>query len=411
MTRIVVTDGEERAALAAVRSLGQAGFKVSVCAASERSLAGASRFASDQYLTPNPLSNPGDFFRSVLGLCQDIGAEVLLPMTDAALEAILPERNRFSRICIPFPEYDAYRRISDKAGLMVQARDRSVPVPIEVRLESPSDERALKSVPAFPLVIKPSRSVVSSGREKQKVSVSRANNEIELRRQVGHYPPGAYPLLLQQHIRGTGEGAFFLMRDGRPLARFAHRRLREKPPTGGVSVYREAIPLADDVEAYSLRLLEDFQWSGVAMVEFRRSSDDGQAYLMEVNGRFWGSLQLAIDAGVDFPRLLVESALGLPIEPIREYRVGVRSRWWLGDADHLLVRLRDAARAQHPHRELVPAMGAIARFLLPWRPGDRSEVMRLSDASPGLRELRDWMTSLGSRGSPATGAGRSHGNS
>ena len=38
------------------------------------------------------------------------------------------------------------------------------------------------------------------------------------------------------------------------------------------------------------------------MVEFKHDERDGVPKLMEINGRFWGSLQLAIDAGVDFPR-------------------------------------------------------------------------------------------------------------
>ena len=66
------------------------------------------------------------------------------------------------------------------------------------------------------------------------------------------------------------------------------------------------------------------------MVEYKRDSATGQPYLMEVNGRFWGSLQLAIDSGVDFPRILVACALGEHGQQMPSYRVGVRSRWWWG---------------------------------------------------------------------------------
>jgi len=40
------------------------------------------------------------------------------------------------------------------------------------------------------------------------------------------------------------------------------------------------------------------------MVEFRVDARDGTAKLMEVNPRFWGSLQLSILSGADFPYLL-----------------------------------------------------------------------------------------------------------
>jgi predicted ATP-grasp superfamily ATP-dependent carboligase len=59
-------------------------------------------------------------------------------------------------------------------------------------------------------------------------------------------------------------------------------------------------------------LLGQFDWQGVAMVEFKVEANTGTPYLLEVNGRFWGSLQLAIDAGVDFPALLVDAATGKP---------------------------------------------------------------------------------------------------
>lgn len=394
MSRVIVTDGEQRAALATVRSLGRAGYQVSVCSSTRKSLAGASRFVEDQHLTPNPLHDPAGFLEATSALCADLKVQVLLPITDAALEAILPARSRFPATRIPFAEVGTYRRASDKAELMLRARELGIPTPKEIRLESRRDELNDNLDPLFPLVIKPSKSVIITAEGKQKVSVKRAQDRTELEAGLRKLPAGAYPLLLQENIEGHGEGGFFLFENGEPLAQFAHRRIREKPPSGGVSVYREAVPMAEDVRLHSLTLLRDLDWNGVAMVEFRRSIKDGRPYLMEINGRFWGSLQLAIDAGVDFPRLLVDSAVGLPTEPVRKYRTGIRSRWWLGDLDHLLIRLRGGVAAQHLSPELGSRAGALARFLVPWRPGDRSEVMRLSDPGPGVRELIDWAKEL-----------------
>src|ERR1044071_2712170 len=78
------------------------------------------------------------------------------------------------------------------------------------------------------------------------------------------------------------------------------------------------------------------------MLEYKRDSKTGRACLIEVNGRFWGSLQLGIDAGVDFPRLLVDQELGRDVRGPAEYRVGIRSRWEWGDVDQLISRLRGA---------------------------------------------------------------------
>src|SRR6185503_13811539 len=160
-------------------------------------------------------------------------------------------------------------------------------------------------------------------------------------------PTAAFPVLLQREVSGAGEGFFALRWEGRIVAMFAHRRLREKPPWGGVSVYRESIPLADDLAGPGARLLEALDWNGVAMVECKRDASTGRHAIMEINGRFWGSLQLAIDAGVDFPELLVRCVAGETVLGPRAYRFGVRSRWFWGDVDHLYLRLRQGgARLQ-----------------------------------------------------------------
>lgn len=208
------------------------------------------------------------------------------------------------------------------------------------------------------------------------------------------YPPEAYPLLVQERVVGPGLGVFLLAWDGRTLAAFAHRRIREKPPTGGVSVYRESVAVEPDLRAYSEQLLEHFRWRGAAMVEFKRDTRTGTAYLMEINGRLWGSLQLAIDAGVDFPAFLVEAALGAPRAEVGSFREGIRCRWLWGDVDHLLWMLKTPRRVRAAHPDLPGRLGALGRFLIPWKPGDRFEVLRPGDPGPFLRETASWFRSL-----------------
>jgi predicted ATP-grasp superfamily ATP-dependent carboligase len=157
-----------------------------------------------------------------------------------------------------------------------------------------------------------------------------------------------------------------------------------------VSVYSESVPLDPQLVDRGLRLLRDLGWQGVAMLEFKTDSRTGRPYLMEINGRLWGSLQLAVDAGVDFPALLVSCALGeRPARP--SYRVGVRNRWWWGDVDHVLARLRsNPAELGLPPG--APSRWRVVRdFLRVWRPGDRNEVFRASDPWPFVRETVDWL--------------------
>ncbi len=76
------------------------------------------------------------------------------------------------------------------------------------------------------------------------------------------------------------------------------------------------------------------------MVEFKLDARDGIPKLMEINGRFWNSLPLAIAAGVDFPFLLYTLGTKGKVPECFEYRVGVKNRWLLGDTRHLVEVFR-----------------------------------------------------------------------
>jgi predicted ATP-grasp superfamily ATP-dependent carboligase len=450
MATILVSDGDERAALAIVRSLGKAGHRVHVGSTRRRSLAGASRHAIATHRLPDPLDAPAAYARALLRTVHALRIEIVIPVTDPSILAVLEHRSDCDGIIVPFPELERYRRISDKRILLAEAAALGIAVPPQLVLMARGE--AAQELPAhlsFPLVLKPVRSVaggdaargsvpgvpmeeaatagagamvfggartpaavgpggsVGDGAEETappdaalriRLRVRHAGGRGELRHHLDSFPDAAFPVLLQERINGPGEGVFLLIHDGRLLAHFSHRRIREKPPSGGVSVLRESIPTDPALLEASLRLLERFDWSGVAMVEFKRDAETGVPYLMEVNGRFWGSLQLAIDAGVDFPALLVAAATGLAPEPVRDYRIGARSRWLWGDVDQLLARMRKsrselALPADDPGRAR-----AAAEFLRSPRPKvrsggarDRFEVLRPGDPLPFVRESLDWL--------------------
>lgn len=394
---ILVTDGDQRSALAVVRSLGKVGHEVHVGSTSGHSLAGASRHVRSEAELPDSLAKPHAFADALLSIAQRLHVDVLVPVTDPSILAVLEEDRLASDFTLPLPSLESYRGVSDKAHLLYVARRIGIPVPESRRLETSSDLDSLSlETVSPPYVIKPSRSVAGAKGRRVETSVSYAGSRRELRRSLGALPSASFPVLIQEYVPGRGHGVFLLRWGGDTLASFAHRRLREKPPSGGVSVYRESVCADPEVVAASEKLLDAFDWSGVAMVEYRVSDADGVPYLMEVNGRFWGSLQLAIDAGVDFPALLVAAALGNDPDPVDRYRTGLRSRWCWGDVDHLLALLRGATpTGDGGRRELL---SDLAHVIVPWRPGERTEVLRVRDPAPFLRETRQWLREAVRRG-------------
>jgi len=404
LATILVTDAEQRSCLAIVRSLARAGHDVHVCSRLAKPLSGASRFCRGSHRVPDPREDLDAFSAALLDVVARERVDLVVPVTDLSAHAVPAIRQADVGAQVVFAPYDAYSDISDKDLLLSVARELGIPVPTGVRVD-----RAPAGVPSlgvadgtirFPAVVKPTRSVVPVGRGLASFGVRMVASEDELSTALAAYPTEAYPLLVQERVVGPGLGAFVLADRGRVVATFGHRRLRAKPPTGGVSVYRESVVLREDVRLHAERLVERFGWTGVAMVEFKEDAASGTPYLMEVNGRFWGSLQLAIDAGVDFPRLLLESVLGPAPAPVESYRLGVRSRWLMGDLDHLIWLLRTPGRARREHPDLPGRLRGLGRFLIPWRPGDRFEVLRITDPMPFARELASWLRGAARRPSP-----------
>lgn len=375
-----------------VRSLGRAGYRVLVSSARGRSLAGFSRWTAAEFALPDPLTDPAKYEAEVRRLVAAERIGVVIPMTEPSLLALAPLRDSLPGCVLPVADLVRFRAISDKEGLLAAAPTLGIAIPSQRVIASPAVAAAtVMSDVAYPVVVKPARSVgESADGARTKLRVRHAAGSTELREVLNAMPEAAYPLLIQQRIVGPGIGIFLLRWGGRTLASFAHRRIREKPPSGGVSVYRESTVPPPGLVALSEALLDRYDWQGVAMVEYKIDGNTGVPYLMEINGRFWGSLQLAVDAGVDFPALLVAAALGREPSVVQEWRPGVRLRWWWGDVDHLLARLRrsDAELALPPGEP--SRIGAVLQFLRLWRPGDRNEILRWTDPLPFVWETLEW---------------------
>ena len=397
---VLVTDGDERAALAVTRSLGQQGVRVVVGAETARSLAGASRYCTRTWQYPSPLSDPSRFVSSLLDAVGLLGITAIMPVTDATTQVLAAKRGQFyPSITGRIPSSESYDLVSDKYRLMNLAHELEIPIPKTVFVPDGDIVALLDQVRAYPVVVKPGRSLLRVDEKWSKTNVHFISSAEELTDLYRRTPYLRNPSLVQQRIEGEGQGVFGLFDHGRPCALFAHRRIREKPPAGGVSVFRESIELPKPMTDYAVRLLERVKWHGVAMVEFKVDRHSKVPMLMEINGRFWGSLQLAVDAGLNFPYLLYQAMEGISIAvPNNSYRIGTKSRWLLGDLDHLLARLTKS-NAQLQLNSDAPSRGrCLAEFCKLFQHDLHYEVESLSDPGPSLVEYRDWFSHLvGSR--------------
>ena len=143
--------------------------------------------------------------------------------------------------------------------------------------------------------------------------------------------------LIQKFINGEGVGFFAFYKNGQCRNYFMHRRIREYPVKGGASTVAESF-YHEQVKKYGKQILDYLSWEGVAMVEFKKDRSTGLYNLMEINAKFWGSLDLALVCGVDFPQMLINDALGKEIIANNKY-ADKRFQWILnGDLFHVLER-------------------------------------------------------------------------
>lgn len=396
---VFVTDGDERAALAVTRALGRQGIRVLVGADTKRSLAGASRYCAEMWQYPSPLSDPLQFISSLLEAVRRFEITAIMPVTDATTQVIAGMRDRIrSSVTGGMPSLESYDLVSDKYRLMKLAQELEIPIPKTVFVPDGNITAVLDQVSAYPVVVKPGRSLLRVDERWVKTSVHFVSSAEELAELYRRIPYLQNPSLIQQRIAGEGQGVFGLFDHGRPCALFAHKRIREKPPAGGVSVFRESIELPKPMTDYAVRLLEQVKWHGVAMVEFKVDRHSNVPMLMEINGRFWGSLQLAIDAGLNFPYLLYQTMNGIRVAvPNNAYRIGTKSRWFLGDLDHLLLRLTRSDVHLHLNSDAPSRGRCLAEFSKLFQSDLHYEVESLSDPGPALAEYRAWFSHLGGR--------------
>jgi predicted ATP-grasp superfamily ATP-dependent carboligase len=378
--RVLVTDGNERSALAITRALGQHSIDVVVGAETERSLAAASKYCWRAISYPSSFEDSSGFVASILDAVRRFQVTAVFPASDGAMSLIAQQRQKFAEHTkLPIPAAAVFESLSNKYSLMQLALTLGIPVPETVFVPDGRLEGRSETLPNFPVVVKPGQSIVNANGRLRKTAIDYL----------------CHPSLIQRRVEGEGQGVFALMNHGQPVALFAHRRLREKPPSGGVSVLRESIALPQPMTQYAMRLLQHVGWHGVAMVEFKVDRQTGVPFLMEVNGRFWGSLQLALDAGLNFPLLLYRMACGGDVNlAAAGYKVGVKSRWLLGDLDHLLLRLfkSDAALSLPP--DSPTKLKTLIDFCRFFQRNTRYEVNRFDDPNPFYYELRQYLACL-----------------
>jgi predicted ATP-grasp superfamily ATP-dependent carboligase len=362
---VFVTDAQMRSSLAVIRSLGRQGLQVTAGEETIWSTGFLSKYCAGKVVYPSPRESE-KFIECLVPVLERGDYDVIFPVADACLKPIIENEREISRYTqIALPPSSVFQRGFDKGLTLQIAAENGIPCPKTYFPGLDEDLSPILETVEYPVVLKPR---VGSGR--RGVAICESPEEVILRyRQLVEL---FGPMLIQEYIPYGGElGVYALVnRQCEMRAVTVQRRLRSYPIDGGPSTLRETIrnELSETAIDLAYRLLRAMRWSGVAMVEFRVDGRDGSLKLMEVNPRFWGSLQLSILSGVDFPYLLYRMIMEGDVAPVLDYTQGVKCRWLL--PGEILWYLSSPQKVKN--------IREILRFDIP------DDIISLSDPGPTL---------------------------
>jgi protein-tyrosine-phosphatase/predicted ATP-grasp superfamily ATP-dependent carboligase len=379
--RALVLGSDTRAFLTVVRSLGRSGVAVDVAWCPRGAIALRSRYV--QHVHDLPLPGAAGWLEAFRAHVKRERYDLVIPCDDPSLlplQAHAAEVEQDARIYLLRP--DVFEIVNDKARTYDLAARLGVSVPRQEDVTRATDAAALIARLGLPLVLKPVSSfTLGALHSKREVRVLRKAEDVASAITALR---GDDTALAQSFFEGVGRGVEVLAADGEVLVAFQHRRVHE-PLDGGGSSYRVSERPDAGMLAASRALIAELRYTGVAMIEFKQNAQTGAWILVEINGRFWGSLPLAVAAGADFPAYLYDLlVLGRRDFP-STYRVGVHARNWERDlawlAQHVGA-LRRGRKVSNPLRTLAGELP----HLVTGR--ERSDTFTLDDPQPGLAELR-----------------------
>jgi protein-tyrosine-phosphatase/predicted ATP-grasp superfamily ATP-dependent carboligase len=389
----LVIGSDTRAFLGVVRSLGRQGVAVDVAPFDYSSVALSSRYVRAVHRLPPLQLDPEGWITALLAVCAGTRPDFIVPCDDRSIIPLHEFRSRVAHLCLAMPGELAFDTFFDKGHTRAMALQCGVPVPAGRVLAAGDTAEGLVAEFGLPLFVKPRNSYLLRALESRRNVKACASVDALQAALDGIATPHEY--LVEARFNGIGVGVSVLAHDGVVSQAFQHRRVRE-PVGGGGSSYRQSEALSPDLEAMTVALCAASRLEGVAMFEYKVDDATGQKALLEVNSRFWGSLPLAMAAGVDFPYLWFTQAMGAAPAPRVGYRVPCYARNLLNDlyatVGHIESRQREGLLVMAG--EALRWVGSFGRLLIGI---ETLDTLQRDDPRPGWLELRAIAAKVGDR--------------
>jgi len=376
-TRVLITYSWCRTAYSVLESLTKAGYEVYACDPSPWSMGRFSKYTQGFDFVSHPFRKPKQFIEDILAIVKKRRIDILLPMHEDSL-VIAQFREKFPKdLLLICPFYKDFATALDKNEIINIAEKAGVNVPSKIAPIDPDEAYQFAAQLGFPVIIKTRRGNSGKG-----VFIAHSEEEAKriYREVLGRFSLSAPHLpILQEYIEGDLYGSCFLAKNGKLKACFVEKYLRWKESKFGTSVLREPYKWSL-LQDYTEKIVRALEWTGVGHFDFVATPDRSQAYLLEMNPRFWGALNLAICNGYNFPLGLVSMyEKGEPdpaaFSPIDHQ---LKSLWIVGEIIASIAEIRE-------QKWLAP-LGSLKRILFPETKTSYDDF-RWSDPLPLIAEM------------------------
>ncbi len=332
MPKVLLSDAQQRKTLAVTRSLGKRGLQIIAADRTRFTPTACSKYCYKHIVSPDPHSKEDEYLSWIKKTLLDNNCQIFIPMDDDAFFLAVKHRDELEKLCLmPLPASESYFCAADKGKAMVKAREAGLCCPLTMNITDLQQVYEFSEDMKYPLIIKPRISSGSRGIRKVSCKEELIAEYIKIHSQ---YP---WPMI-QQYIEPKNRYDVCLLydRNGELKASFVQKEIRNFPINWGPSTVQESVENPELLDM-SLKLMQLLPWQGIVEIEFMENKADGQMFFMEINPRFWASVQMAIFAGIDFPWLLYQTMINEPIEYVSSYRTGIKYKWTFpGEILHFL---------------------------------------------------------------------------
>jgi len=383
---ILIIDFDTHMSLSIIRSLGQRGIDVYLISNNKFDMGQFSRYLTKGYVYPQ-LREPENLVNFVLKILNKHKIKYVISSDEQVILALNKHREKIEKTSrLMFPKGDIFELAIDKRKTYQIAEKLNIPYPKTIIINKIEELEQYRNL-NLPVIVKPSsRNYKDHSQLNMNFKREYVNDFDSLYNIFKKFNSKFNFPLIQEYCHGEEIGFPILMYGGKCVACSQYKILRTVPINGGVSVYRETVKVDPILKDYSIRLLKAMNWEGIAEIDYIYNKKDNTIKLLEVNGRFWIALSLAIYSGIDYPYILYKCYSGESIPEKIDCKIGMKGRMvffqiaWLRE---ILNRKKIDGRVDN----LPTKSDAISEFVKSFNPKVKDDILSLKDPIPGIIKI------------------------